>query len=863
MDVTQLLLHAQSADFKLRYEAEQSLKQLEETNFPTFAASLATELADQSKPPSVRQLAGLVLKNKFDARSSVRREELAKRWAAVEDTESRHKVKALLLQTLSSEVQEARHTAAQVVAALAVIELPLGLWNELIEILLGYVVNQNSSDELRESSIMTLGYMCETASQNGEVDILSQRSSQILTAVVRGIEEPEEKFNIRFAAISALLNAIDFAKANFESETERTYIMNTVCKVASGSDERIRIVAFECFVKIAEYYYSHLDAYMNMLFQLTVNAITNDVESVALQAIEFWTTISEEEIYRNQEAEELNKKSSSMNYIVQALPYLCPVLLRCLLLQEEDQDEDSWNRATASGTCLTLVAQASKDAVVPFVIQFVQEHIGNDTDWRSREAATLAFGCILEPDGPSAQGLEPLVTEAVPILLNLLTRDSNVVVRDTSAWTLGRVCSLSKEATKRYLQPLTEAAFNALERDEPRVASNAAWIFLNIAESFEEDHDKLNNELDIYVEKIMSSLFYAAAREDAAEHHLQVSSYEAFAPLVHCVSVSCQNFIFQSIPLLLSRLEATFQMEVNGTEARNEQAETQGLICASLQAIIQRLRHDVVEYSDRMMQAFLFVLSSGSSSSEHEDALLAIGSLADAIGEDFNKYMSHFAPFLSVSLRNWDQVDLCKVAVGVVSDICRSLELGILPYADDIVMYLLSALSSPELDRTVKPPIITCFGDIALAISGKFERYFSHVMPILQQAAQASLAVHVSEDDFDTQDWVIELRESILQTCTSIIQGLKTDNRQELIISGRHSEWILQFCERVIQEKLCCTEKLIAAVVGVVGDIASALESLRPTLKQMPWIQQMIDQCSKSPDKDIQNVAMWAKGIVY
>lgn len=113
----------------------------------------------------------------------------------------------------------------------------------------------------------------------------------------------------------------------------------------------------------------------------------------------------------------------------------------------------------------------------------------------------------------------------------------------------------------------------------------------------------------------------------------------------------------QSVPLLLSRLEATFQMEVDSTEARNEQAETQGLLCASLQAIIQRLRHDVVEYSDRMMQAFLLVLSSGASSSEHEDALLAIGSLADALGEDFNKYMSHFAPFLSVSLRNWDQVN--------------------------------------------------------------------------------------------------------------------------------------------------------------------------------------------------------------
>lgn len=252
MEVTQLLLNAQSADFQLRYEAEQNLKQLEEANFPTFAASLAAELADKNKPPSVRQLAGLVLKNKFDARSNVRKEELAKRWAGVEDNESTQKVKTLLLQTLASEVPEARHTAAQVIAALAVIELPLGLWNDLIELLLRYVVNQDSTDELREASIMTLGYLCETATQNGQVDILSQQSSQILTAVVRGIEEPEEKSNIRFAAISALVNAIEFAKANFENETERTYIMNTVCKVASVSDERIRMVAFECFVKVSK-----------------------------------------------------------------------------------------------------------------------------------------------------------------------------------------------------------------------------------------------------------------------------------------------------------------------------------------------------------------------------------------------------------------------------------------------------------------------------------------------------------------------------------------------------------------------------------------------------------------------------------
>eukprot|EP00871_Galdieria_phlegrea_P004807 jgi/Galph1/5327/GphlegSOOS_G3958.1 len=863
MDITQLLINAQAADFQLRHESEQQLKQLEDASFPTFAATLAEELGNESKPPAVRQLAGLLLKNKFDARSAARREELARRWAAVEDNDARKKVKNLLLQTLNSVLYEARHTAAQVIAALSMIELPLGLWNDLIELLLNNVINKESTEALQESSLNALGYICETASENQvDAEILKQKSNQILTAVVRGIEETDDKNAVRFAAINALVNAVDFAKANFENEIERNYIMTTVCNAATSTDERIRTVAFECLVKIAEYYYDFLNPFMNTLFQLSVNAISNDVESVALQGIEFWTTIAEEELFRIQEEEENNRTHHSMNYITQALHYLCPVLLRCLLLQEEEQDEDTWNRATASGACLTLMAQVGKDSIVPFVIQFVQEHIGNAEDWRSREGATLAFGSILEPEGPSIQGLEPLVAEAVPVLLNLLTRDSHVAVRDTSAWTLGRVCSISKEVTRKYLQPLMEAALHALH-DEPRVASNAAWIFLNIAETFESEHDASHSDIDPYAKRMIETLLEVATREDSSEHHLRASCYEAFASVIQTVSTSNRDVIFQCIPLLLSRLESTFQLEISSMEARNEQAETQGLLCAALQSIIHRIRKEVEQFGDRMMQAFLFVLSSSSSSSEHEEALMAIGGLADALGEGFNKYMPHFAPFLNMSLRNWDQVDVCKIAVGVVSDVCRAIERAVLPYSDEIVMHLLTALGSPELDRSVKPPIITCFGDLALAICGSFERYFSHIMPILQQAAQASLSLEIAEDDFDTQDWVIELRESILQTFTAIIQGLRTDDKQNLIVSGGHSEWILQFCERVIQDKLCCTEKVVAAVVGVVGDIASALDGLRPALKKLTWIQQLIEKCSESPDKNVQNVAIWAKGIVY
>ncbi len=59
----------------------------------------------------------------------------------------------------------------------------------------------------------------------------------------------------------------------------------------------------------------------------------------------------------------------------------------------------------------------------------------NPEDWRCREAATFAFGSILE--GPHPDKLVQLVNMGLPFFLNAL-KDGNSQVRHTTAWTIGR-----------------------------------------------------------------------------------------------------------------------------------------------------------------------------------------------------------------------------------------------------------------------------------------------------------------------------------------------------------------------------------------------------------------------------------------
>lgn len=69
LDLTPILVAAQSPDASVRQAAEGQLTSLRASNPPAFLLSLASELAAEAKPAEARQIAGLILKNALDAPS--------------------------------------------------------------------------------------------------------------------------------------------------------------------------------------------------------------------------------------------------------------------------------------------------------------------------------------------------------------------------------------------------------------------------------------------------------------------------------------------------------------------------------------------------------------------------------------------------------------------------------------------------------------------------------------------------------------------------------------------------------------------------------------------------------------------------
>ena len=137
--------------------------------------ALAGELANPAQTAEARSQAGLQLKQCLTSKDDAVRESYAANWVLIgEDVRSnikgavcltpnpiwRHPHAAQALSTLGTE-HSGPSIAAQVIAAVACIEIPQGLWPDVIPTLLQALSSEQANELQKVASLETVGYICE------------------------------------------------------------------------------------------------------------------------------------------------------------------------------------------------------------------------------------------------------------------------------------------------------------------------------------------------------------------------------------------------------------------------------------------------------------------------------------------------------------------------------------------------------------------------------------------------------------------------------------------------------------------------------------------------------------------------------
>ena len=344
-----------------------------------------------------------------------------------------------------------------------------------------------------------------------------------------------------------------------------------------------------------------------------------------------------------------------------------------------------------------------------------------------------------------------------------------------------------------------------------------------MAEAQNGDETPQTYPLSVYFDPIVDKLLETTDRGDAASANLRSAAYEALMEMLKNSPKDCYGTVQKTLLTILTRLQQVQLMEsrVQSQSDRVQFNDLQSLLLATLQSVLRKVEPaHAPEISDTIMQSLLQMLHKNSKNGTggvQEDALMAVSTLVEVLGEGFGKYVEAFKEFLFAALRNTAEYQVCHAAVGLVGDLSRALSVGILPLCDEIMNILMQNLSSNEVHRQVKPQILSVFGDIALAIGTEFKKYMDLVMQTLMQASQTQ----VDRSDFDMIDYLNELREACLESYTGIVQGLKGESNStapnpELVLVQPHVTYIVTFITVVAQDSER-TDSSIAHCAGLIG----------------------------------------------
>lgn len=205
-----------------------------------------------------------------------------------------------------------------------------------------------------------------------------------------------------------------------------------------------------------------------------------------------------------------------------------------------------------------------------------------------------------------------------------------------------------------------------------------------------------------------------------------------------------------------------------------------------------------------------------------------------------------------MGLHNAQEHHVCTVAVGVVGDLTRALEAKMAPYCHQIMQQLLQNLQNSSIDRSIKPHIVSCLGDIALAVEGYFQHYLQYAMPLLVQASQTTFG---EDADYENQEYLNDLRESILEALTGFLQGLSSANQTSLMIP--YIPQMFAFLDLVAADNTR-TDAVTKAAVGVIGDVSSHLgQQVRPHLNR-PGVHALVGAAQNSKNEHTKEAGEWA-----
>lgn len=238
-----------------------------------------------------------------------------------------------------------RNAAASAVSAIAKIELPIGLWDDLFVNLESVIMNASLDPGARIACIETVRYICEDLPAMN--DALSSTILQLLLNVLSA-EQPAE---IWAEAVHALESALSFAETFLQDSSQLLRLMQALLKACCASELEVQCQGFDCLNIVFEDYYAKIGPFFEEFYKACEAALCSDVSELSVRGALTLYTLLDVEL----ELEQMGEPTLQLGkqYGEKLARSLCSVMVK----QDEDDAGETMTPPAAAATCLRALAE--------------------------------------------------------------------------------------------------------------------------------------------------------------------------------------------------------------------------------------------------------------------------------------------------------------------------------------------------------------------------------------------------------------------------------------------------------------------------------------------------------------------------
>ena len=833
------LENALNPDINIRKQAEDKINSICGQNFGGFLLELSKKISTEQEKKMVRQMSAVLIKNMLN------REEYSPQWFNLNE-EIKSVVKNNILSTLASNDIDIRKSAALTVAGICKLEIPAKQWLNIFDTLSS--TSQNQDINIQLSSLTCLEYIFEEIKQS---DLPLEISAKLLNTFYSLLNNDKIGDDLAFYSLKAILKFLPFIKEFLKQTEQKDKFYDLINKYVRHKEQNVREVSLKIFIELARLYYDTFENYIEKIYDFSDPIINNDVENNKILCMEIWATLGNEEDYRMNVINQVQKQS--LCFVQKYNEQLSKLCLKFIVT--EDYYNDEYNVSFESYYLLSIMSRTCKNDFLKNMINYIASQMNQNQSEKLKYAGLNVFRAIIYTI--HKQELYPVVKDSLGMV-------SQILIENSYPPHFKKLCAfILKAITKNFGEELVSDTifFNKMiqlfvglfNNSTKEVLYHLLMALNSLCKSVVWNETDQTNVLSKHMPNLCDKLLPICSNPNLydKDHNIILITFYLLGTLGERSALDVKDYMTNYFKILTDMFEKTLKVETfpNIELAYNYQEYLTSALSGFLitgkatSFCAENLLKNIIE-TFKMRKSL------------YEEGISLIGAICNFIKSGFDKAMDLISPYIIQGLKSTNSFSICKASILCLSDIVLGLGTHN-KYIGDFLPLIMNILSDNNIDRDLKSYCFNIISDLFISCQQEIFKYFDNIMNIIKGAMEATKESLSIDTETDTINHFIDLREHILETVSCIFSAIKDISKTKEFIPFVNG--IIQYINLVSNDSLCCSFSILTQGLFLIADFCTVYQSDLVPLLNRGHIKNMINKIEK--DKNIYKDPKFITGL--